>query len=234
MIASGPTVPDTSSYQDAYEVLERYDLVKQIPPTIPKHLRSGLKGEISETPKPSEPLFEKINNVIVGSNLLAARAAVEKAQEEGFNAVLLTTYLQGEARQAGRMLAAVARQLDATEQPLKRPACIVVGGETTVTIRGEGLGGRNQEMALGGVKDIAGLERAVLICLATDGGDGPTDAAGAVVTGESLERAEKEGMDPLDFLAHNDAYHFFEPLGDLLKTGPTMTNVNDLAFVFTF
>ncbi|HEX6304955.1 MAG TPA: MOFRL family protein, partial [Anaerolineales bacterium] len=198
------------------------------------HLQGGIAGDIPENPKPGDPLFENVHNLIVGSNSLAAQAAVAKAREEGFNTLLLTTYLQGEARQAGRLLASIARQLAATGQPLDRPACVVVGGETTVTLQGEGLGGRNQEMALGAVKDMSGLEQAALVCLATDGGDGPTDAAGAVVTGETLARARQQALDPQAYLARNDAYNFFQPLGELLVTGPTMTNVNDLAFIFVF
>jgi hydroxypyruvate reductase len=154
--------------------------------------------------------------------------------EEGFHALLLTTYLQGEAREAGRTLAAVARQMAEDGRPVPRPGCLVVGGETTVTLRGEGVGGRNQELALGAARDLAGLPEVALVALATDGGDGPTSAAGAVVTGDTLARAEALGLDPDDYLSRNDAFHFFEPLGDLLMTGPTQTNVNDLAFLFAF
>jgi glycerate 2-kinase len=234
MIASGPTVPDTSTFQQAYDALVRYDLLGSVPETITRHLQRGIAREVPENPKPGDSLFEQVHNLVVGSNLLAAQAAVESARREGFNAMLLTTYLQGEARQAGRLLAAIARQMAATGQPLDRPACIVIGGETTVTLQGDGLGGRNQEMALGAVADMAGLENAALVCLATDGGDGPTDAAGAVVTGQTLVRARRRALDSQAFLTRNDAYHFFEPLGDLLVTGPTMTNVNDLAFIFVF
>ena len=131
-----------------------------------------------------------------------------------------------------QFLAGIARQIADTGQPIPRPACLVAGGETTVTVTGDGLGGRNQELALGAVERLAGILGATLVCLATDGGDGPTDAAGAVVTGETLWRARRMGMDPAEFLRRNDAYHFFKPLGDLLHTGPTLTNVNDLAFLF--
>ena len=156
------------------------------------------------------------------------------ARATGFNALLLTTYLQAEAREAGRMLAAIARELASSGHPLPRPACIVAGGETTVTLRGSGRGGRNQELALAAVADLAGLPDLALVALATDGGDGPTDAAGAVVTGATLDRARALGLDPAEHLARNDAYPFFDALGDLLKPGPTETNVNDLAFVFAF
>jgi hydroxypyruvate reductase len=193
-----------------------------------------VRGEIAETPKPGDPLFANVQNVIVGSNRMAAQAALKAAQAEGFNATLLTTYLQGEARQAGRALGAIARQVAATGEPIPRPACLVAGGETTVTLQSDGLGGRNQELALGAVRDLAGLPDVALVTLATDGDDGPSDAAGALVTGDTLARAQALGLTPEDHLRRNDSYHFFEPLGDLLKPGPTQTNVNDLSFIFAF
>ncbi len=234
VIASGPTVPDSTTYQDAYQVLTRYDLVEQVPTSILAHLRKGLRDEIPESPKANQDLFSNVVNILIGSNQQAAEAALRKAEEEGFYALLLTTYLEGEASQVGRTLAAIARQVDASGHPIPRPACLIAGGETTVTLHGPGLGGRNQELALGTVQDIAGISQMALVALATDGGDGPTDAAGAVVTGETLARARQSGLEPADFLERNDAYHFFAPLGDLLKPGPTMTNVNDLSFIFAF
>jgi glycerate 2-kinase len=234
VIASGPTVADTSTFAQAYQVLEHYRLEEQIPTAIKDHLQRGIAGEIPETPKEGDACFQNVQNMIIGSNLTAAEAALEAARREGFQALLLTTSLRGEARQVGLVLAAIARQLASTGQPLERPACLVAGGETTVTLRGSGLGGRNQELALAAVPEMAELPSVALVSLATDGGDGPTDAAGAIVTGETLKLARQAGLDPLDFLARNDAYHFFEPLGDLLKPGPTCTNVNDLNFIFTF
>ncbi len=232
VIASGPTVPDSTTFQDALEILRRYNLTETTPPEILEHLQRGAAGEIPETGKATDPIFERVHNRIVGDNPLAARAALAQAQAEGFHTLLLTTALQGEAREAGRFLAAVLGEVHRSGNPLPRPACIVAGGETTVTLHGEGLGGRNQELALGAVRDLAGLPRLVLVSLATDGGDGPTDAAGAVVTGETLARARQAGLSPEDFLRRNDAYHFFDALGDLLKPGPTQTNVNDLMFLF--
>ncbi|MBN1148720.1 MAG: glycerate kinase [Anaerolineales bacterium] len=234
VIASGPTVPDRSYFSDAYRALQRYHLLEQAPPAIVEHLQRGMSGDVLETPKPGEAIFQGVQNVVIGSNLLAAQAALETARRQGFQTLLLTTYLQGEARQAGRALGAIARQIASTGQPLARPACLAAGGETTVTLSGEGLGGRNQELALGAASDLAGLPDIALVSLATDGGDGPTDAAGAIVTGQTLERARRAGLSPEDHLARNDAYHFFESLGDLLKTGPTRTNVNDLTFIFAF
>jgi hydroxypyruvate reductase len=206
----------------------------QVPAAVKEHLQRGLQGEIPDTPKAGDPLFEGVQNVIVGSNLQAAQAALAQAQVEGLQGILLTTYLQGEARFAGKTLAAIARQMAATGQPVPRPGVVIVGGETTVTLQGGGLGGRNQEMALSSVPDLAGLDDLALVTLATDGGDGPTDAAGAVVTGETLRLAAEAGLDPAGYLARNDSYHFFSALGDLLKPGPTQTNVNDLAFIFAF
>jgi hydroxypyruvate reductase len=209
-------------------------LLEKIPASLIFHLQEGIRGQVPETPKPGDPLFEKTQNLIIGNNRQAALAALHQAQEESLHSMLLTTHLQGEARQAGRFLAAIARQIAASGEPLPRPACIVIGGETTVSLTGDGLGGRNQELALGAVADLAGLNNVALITLATDGGDGPTDAAGAIVTGQTLEHARAIGLEPAQFLARNDAYHFFNPLGDLIRTGPTQTNVTDLTFLFAF
>lgn len=234
VIASGPTAADPSTYRDALRVLTRHDLMEKTEGPILSVLQRGAEGQLAETPKPDDPLFERVQNVIVVSNLQAAEAAVDQAIREGFNSMLLTTYLQGEARQAGRLLAAILRQIAESEKPLARPACLVVGGETTVTIGGDGLGGRNQEMALGAVQELAGLHRVAMLTFATDGGDGPTDAAGAIVTGETWQRSLQAKLDPLEFLRRNDSYHFFQKLGDLLLTGPTLTNVNDLVVLFAF
>jgi glycerate 2-kinase len=234
VIASGPTVPDSSTFADALAILRRYGLVEKSPAAIVAHLEKGAQGDLPETPKPGDPLFTNITHLIVGSNILAAEAAIAEAKVRGFNTMLLTTFLQGEARQAGRMIAAIARQIAANQLPVTRPACIVVGGETTVTLQGDGLGGRNLELALGAVRDMAGLQDVMLISLATDGDDGPTGAAGAVVNGETLARAKALDLSAEDYLARNDSYHFFEPLDDLLVPGQTQTNVNDLAFLFAF
>lgn len=241
VIASGPTVPDATTYADAYAVLELYHLLTETPPAIRAHLEAGLRGERDETPKADAPIFARTQHVLVGSNQQAAAAAVQAAHEAGFHTLLLTTAAQGEARVVGRLLAGIARELVTTgctggvyPSPLAPPACLILGGETTVTLRGRGTGGRNQELALAAVRELAGLDDVVLITLATDGGDGPTDAAGAVVTGATLARAQALGLDPDDALAHNDAYPFFAALDDLLRPGPTHTNVNDMAFVFVW
>jgi glycerate 2-kinase len=232
-IASGPTAPDPTSCSDAIAILTKYKLEEQIPSSINHVLHSS-----SETPKPGDAIFERVQNVIVGSNLLAAQAALKQAQAEGFHPYLLRTDLQGEARQVAFELATLLRQSRQTGDPVPAPACIVAGGETTVTLGSStelrGRGGRNTELALAAVSELADFPDVMLVTLATDGEDGPTDAAGAVVTGESFKKAAGQGMVPAHYLEQNNSYSFFESLGDLLKSGPTGTNVNDLVFLFTF
>lgn len=233
VIASGPTLPDPSTFKDALSILERYQISDQMPLSIIDHLNQGRDAKVGETPKPGEQTFSRANNLIVGSNRTATHAALLQAQLEGFNTSILTNYIQGEASQVGRVYAAILRQMANEDQPIPRPACLIVGGETTVTIQGDGIGGRNQEIALSAVRDLAELNDVALITLSTDGGDGPTEAAGAVVTGGTYQRAQVQNMDPQTFLDNNNAYNFFKPLDDLLITGPTQTNVNDLAFLLT-
>jgi glycerate 2-kinase len=234
VIASGPTVPDTTTFTQAYGVLEKYHLPDKVPTSIVEHLAAGVAGKIAETPKEGDAVFATVYNLIVGSNEIAARAALNRARELGFNTQLLSTYVEGEAREVAKVLAAVAKEMAKSGQPIPQPACLVVGGETTVTITGEGKGGRNQEMALAAALAIEGWEDVMIVTLATDGTDGPTDAAGAMATGETVAWAKELGLDPEEYLANNDSYHFFEVLGELIITGPTNTNVNDLAFVFAF
>jgi hydroxypyruvate reductase len=233
VIASGPSVADTTTFADAWAVLERYGL-QAAPAAIVAHLQAGLQGMVPDTPKPGDSVFAHAQIVVVGDNQQAADAALAEARALGYHTLLLSTYAQGEARDVGRVLGAVARQIAATGQPVPRPACIVIGGETTVTLRGSGRGGRNQELALAATTDLAELPGVALVALATDGGDGPTDAAGAVATGETMARARAAGLNHHLALANNDSYHFFDTLGDLLRPGPTGTNVNDLAFIFVW
>jgi len=233
-IASGPTAPDPSTYRDAYNIIERYQLLDQAPVSIIAHLNQGIQKRISETLKPGNPIFHHINNLIVGNNTIAATASLREAEQAGYKTLLLSTSIQGEASQVGLFFGAIAQQISRTNQPIPRPACIISGGETTVTLHGKGHGGRNQEVALGAVLPFAGLENIFFITLATDGGDGPTDAAGAVVSGNTLERALHLGLNPHEFLNRNDSYNFFNPLKDLLKPGSTLTNVGDLTYLFAF
>jgi glycerate 2-kinase len=221
VIASGPTVPDPTTIAQA--VLARY----AIPPVGGSEVGKAFR----ETPKPGDPIFASVQNVIVGSNRLAAQAAMKKAREMGFNTLLLSTYVEGEAREVARVAAALAKGMRAHGDPLPPPACLVWGGETTVTVRGGGKGGRNQELALAAALALDGWPSVLVTALATDGADGPTDAAGAVVTGETVARARALGLDPRAVLEANDSYALFDALGDLVRTGPTGTNVNDLLFV---
>jgi glycerate 2-kinase len=225
-IASGPTVPDPTTKQDALAILEKYTLEQRVPDSILLHLEHD---RVVSEHQEHESGFSNVENIIIGDNKLAAQAALEQAEQEGFQAEILTNELQGEAREVGRDL---ARRLREESSRRARPFCLIAGGETTVTIRGEGKGGRNQELALNAVRELKGLQNVMLIALGTDGDDGPTDAAGAVVTGETAHRAEVLGLNAADSLSRNDAYPFFDALGDLLKTGPTGTNVNDLVFLF--
>ncbi|MBN1266937.1 MAG: DUF4147 domain-containing protein [Anaerolineales bacterium] len=234
VIASGPTVADESTYAEALGVLEKYSLSDKAPEEIVGVLQRGVRGELPETVKHGGSCLEGGIHVLVGSNQAAVEAAVAQASEEGFNTLLQTTSLQGEASRVGFLLAKQLRELDRSGQPLSRPACIIAGGETTVTLHGSGLGGRNTELALGAAEELAGLSDVMLITLASDGEDGTGDAAGAVVTGDTLAEAASLGLDPQAYLQDNDSYHFFDSLGDLLKTGPTGTNVNDLVFLFAF
>lgn len=233
-IASGPTTPDPTTFADAWTVLERYHLTDRIPVTVRERLQAGLAGRLAETPKPGDTLFERVQNVIIGSNRLAAEAAVGEARRRGLHTLLLSTFVEGEAREVARVAAALAKELVYHNRPIPRPACLVWGGETTVTVRGSGKGGRNQELALAAALALEGLPNVLLVALGTDGTDGPTDAAGAVATGQTVARARTLGLDPQTHLDDNDAYPLFDALDDLIRTGPTGTNVNDLMFLFAF
>jgi hydroxypyruvate reductase len=234
VIASGPTCPDTTTYADAYAVLERYHLVETLPAAVVQHLKLGTRGEWPETAKADDKAFQRTQNLIIASNEHAALAGMARARQFGFSTMLLSTFVEGEAREVAKVMAAIAREMDRSGQPLPRPACVVAGGETTVTVRGTGLGGRNQEMALAAAPFLNGLENVALVALGTDGTDGPTNAAGAIATGRTAQRASNRSLSILRHLDENDSYHFFQALGDLIVTGPTNTNVNDLIFVFAF
>lgn len=228
VIGSGPTVPDPSTFEDAWEILKKYDLLNEVSPSIRKHLQLGKTGNKAETPKPGEAVFEKIYNSLIGSNILALRAAEKEAQSLGFNTLILSSSIIGETKEAALFHSAIAREVISSGNPIPKPACLLSGGETTVTIKGNGLGGRNQEFALAGAIEINGLEKVVLLSGGTDGTDGPTDATGAVADTHTVQRAISMGLDPKVHLKNNDAHPFFKKLGDLLITGPTHTNVMDV------
>jgi hydroxypyruvate reductase len=231
VIASGPTVPDPSTFAEAWQIVQKFALAQHLPAAVHTRLQRGAAGEILDTLKPGERLFERVQTVIVGSNAQAAQAAEKMAQHLKFNTLLLTTQAQGEAREVAKVAAAIAQEIARYTRPISKPACVILGGETTVTLKGHGLGGRNQEIALAAAIAIAGLPNTLIAALGTDGTDGPTDAAGAIATGETVGRAQAIGLDPQAYLANNDAYHFFQALNDLIITGPTGTNVNDLLFI---
>jgi hydroxypyruvate reductase len=228
VIASGPTVPDPSSFQDCMGILEKYGIRDMIPEKVRAFFEKGIEGEVPETPKAGDPVFEKTESVIIGSNLACILAAEEKAEALGYNTVVLSTMIEGETREVAGVHVAIAREVKKTGHPVSPPACVLSGGETTVTITGQGLGGRNQEFVLAGAMALHGAEGIILLSAGTDGTDGPTDAAGAIADGQTMPRSYALGLNASDFLSENDSYHFFEKLGDLIKTGPTNTNVMDL------
>jgi hydroxypyruvate reductase len=227
VIGSGPTAPDASTFAAAGAVLDRYQIRRRVPASVRHRVEQGERGEIPETPKPGDSLFARVRNTVVGGNRLALDAAARAARQLGYRTLILSSTIQGETREIARMHAAIAREIAATGRPIRPPACIVTGGETTVTIRGDGLGGRNQEFTLAAALDIAGLDRVVVFSAGTDGSDGPTDAAGAIADGETLAR----NPDARLFLDRNDSYHYFQSLGDLVVTGPTNTNVMDVRLI---
>ena len=228
IIASGPTVPDASTYSDCGEILEKYGLRDKPPASVIRHLDAGMKGIEPETPGPGDPVFDRTQNVLIANNRQALDSARLEAEKRGYNALVLSSSIDGETREIARVYAAMAREIERHGDPVRSPACVISGGETTVTLKGGGKGGRNQEFVLAAAAGIEGLERTVVFSAGTDGTDGPTDAAGAVADGHTLARAAEQGLDARACLDDNDAYHFFQPLGDLVITGPTHTNVMDL------
>ncbi len=227
-IASGPTAPDETTFRDAWEVLENYDLVNKMPESVIRVLKDGLNGNIPETPKPDDEVFEHVFNIIVANNARSVQAAERFLTEMGYNTLLLGSRVQGEARYIGRFLAGLAASIYHEAIPISPPAAVIAGGETTVTVTGQGVGGRNQELVLGAVRDLSGMDGVSLASIGTDGIDGVSEAAGAVCDGHTLDKALKEGLRPEAFLKNNDSHTFFSWLGDLLITGPTLTNVMDV------
>jgi glycerate 2-kinase len=228
VIASGPFVPDTSTFEGAWEIILKYRL-EEIPPSITKYLRIGLERELPETPKEGDPVFKRVHNRIIGSNILALEAAKREAETLGYRTLILSSRIQGEAKEVARVHTAILKEVLASGHPVPPPACIISGGETTVTIKGNGIGGRNQEFCLAAALDLGELPPRVLVLSGgTDGNDGPTPAAGAMVDSLTEEGGAKAGMDASAYLEDNDSYHFFEKTDGLLVTGPTNTNVMDV------
>jgi glycerate 2-kinase len=228
-IASGPTAPDTTSFPETLGIIQKYGV--GVPPAVTERLQAGAQGRIPDTPKPGDPLFRNVENLIIANNRLLVDAAAARARALGFGIVILGTEVQGEARDVAGFFASIAREIASTGNPGKPPVCVLAAGETTVTVRGKGLGGRNQEMALAWAMSMASRQIAIPCCfasVATDGSDGPTNAAGGVVDPSTAQRAVDLGLIPQQYLANNDAWNFLTATGDLIVTGPTQTNLMDL------
>jgi hydroxypyruvate reductase len=228
VIASGPTAPDVSTFAEALAILDRFALTARAPAAVVERLRRGARGEIAETPKPDDPVFDLVTNTVIGNNALVVDAAAERARALGYTPHVLTRALEGEAREVARTLVDLARQVRAGRGPVAAPACLIAGGETTVTVRGAGSGGRCQEWALAAAIALEGTDGIVALAAGTDGTDGPTAAAGALADRESAGRARALGHDPRSRLAENDSNPVLAALGDLVVTGPTNTNLLDL------
>jgi hydroxypyruvate reductase len=227
-IGSGPTAPDSTSFSDCLSVIDRYGIATMIPLPVKKLLEKGAAGDIAETPKAGAPVFDKVQNLLVGNNQSALSAAKERAEALGYQTLTLSSSIEGEARKVAIEHSAIAKDLRLDRTRVRWPVCIISGGETTVTVQGRGLGGRNQEFALAAAIELDGVEQVVVLSGATDGTDGPTDAAGGIVDGTTVRRAREKGLDPREYLRRNDSYRLLKAVDDLLMTGPTLTNVMDL------
>ncbi|UCH01413.1 MAG: glycerate kinase [Candidatus Bathyarchaeota archaeon] len=232
-IASGPTAPNHSTFLDAVKILKYYDVWKKAPASVVRYLNNGVAGKNPECPKPGDVCFSKTHNIVLGSNRIALESAEQMAKKLGYNTLILSSYIEGEARHVGTVFSALARELIAANQPVIKPGVLLAGGETTVNVTGSGKGGRNQEMVLSAVTRLSGLKEVVFAAIDTDGVDGSTDAAGAVVDGFTYKRALPHGMDPITYLKNNNSHPFFKEINDLIYTGPTDTNVNDVIILVT-
>ncbi|MFQ5950368.1 MAG: glycerate kinase, partial [Nitrospiria bacterium] len=232
VIASGPTVPDPSRFSDAVEILKRYDIWSRVDRSIRTALLRGIRGIREETPKRGAAYWRRIQNIIIGNGGIAVEAAARSVAATGFRPKILTSTLEGEAREVARVMVSWAREEVRRRKKGDQPICLLAGGETTVTVRGKGKGGRCQEFALSAAISISGMKGVTVAAFSTDGIDGPTVAAGAISDGSTLSRAAHKGLDARRHLDENNAHPFFRALGDLIYTGPTCTNLNDLYFVF--
>ena len=227
-IGSGPTAHDRSTFQDAKTMLQSYKLWTHIPESIRTHIQKGARGTLSETPKPRSRAIRRVENHVIANNDVAVTGIAATAKSLGLRPVILSTTLTGEAREVGQMVGALGKKVYTCGQPISRPACFIWGGELTVTVRGKGKGGRAQEFALSAAQEIAGLRNIIVAGFGTDGTDGPTDVAGAVVDGQTVFRAKKKGLDVAKFLKQHDSYSFFKRAGGHITSGPTGTNVSDI------
>lgn len=230
-IASGPCVPDRRTFADCLNIIDKYEIKGMVPETIIRHLEAGLAGHVPETPKAGEPFFENSQNVIIAGNFNALEQARKKAEELGYHVLQLSSMLEGDTTDLAINHIAIASDIQQHDIPVKTPACILSGGESTVRIKGQGKGGRNQEFALAAAIRLDGEQGMTVLSAGTDGNDGPTDAAGAVADEMTLSKARKESLIAQSYLADNDSYNFFDKLDDLYKTGPTNTNVMDIRIV---
>ncbi len=233
VIGSAPSFYDPATYRDAWNVLKRHDLLKAIPHNARQYLLRGLRGEIPETMKPGNPLLRQSPYVLLANNRDALLGAKDRAESLGFSATILTSELKGDTHTRAKELCAFLGRVK-QDDGYRRPHCFLLGGETTVRVRGKGLGGRNQEFALVAALELAGFPGLFLLSAGSDGSDGPTDAAGAFADGRTISRARTLGIDPYRALRDNDSYHFFESLGDLFCPGPTGTNVLDFKIVLMY
>jgi glycerate 2-kinase len=230
VIASGPTAPDPTTYQQAMDVLDKYNLTASVSAGILKYLKEGAAGERPETPKPGDPVFEKTFNHLIGTNRLALEAAKQKASEFNINAVIIDDQLQGDITSVAEYIVKTSLKFKADKNK-EKPVCLLFGGETTVKMTGKGLGGRNQHIALLCAILLQNHPGITILSAGTDGTDGPTDAAGAVVDSETVTGALSENIDPEKYFMDFDSYHFFKKAGGQIITGPTMTNVMDIIVV---
>ncbi len=227
IVASGPTIPDSTTYLDAKQILVRHGLWSKVP-KVSASIESGVSDKSLETPKPGSKIFKRVSNVLIGNNRESCEAATRHLKSVGYRAMILSTRVQGEAREVAKIFSGILSDIRNQGLPLRTPAALVAGGETTVTVSGHGRGGRNQELSLSVALGISGLQDVAFASIGTDGVDGPTDAAGAIVDGQTIGRASKIGMNANSLLENHDSYTYFKRLGDLLITGPTGTNVNDV------
>ncbi len=234
VIASGPFVHDRSSFADAASIIRNYNKKNEFPESVSEYLQRGEKGEIPENPLSDDTVFQKVSNMIIASNIQSLEAASEKAAELGYNSVILSSLIEGDTKDAALWHSRIAEEIVKSSNPVKRPACVITGGETTVKVMGEGKGGRNMEFAMHAAKFIDGLKGAVIASVGTDGNDGPTDAAGAVAWDDTMNRARSLSLNVDEYMKNNDSYNLFRELGDLIITGPTNTNVMDIRIILVF
>ncbi|GAB4168839.1 MAG: glycerate kinase [Calditrichia bacterium] len=228
-IASGPTAPDSTTFRGAWNIIQSYQLTDKLPEKVIEHLKKGVNGDIPDTPKASDVIFDRNHNIIIANNLKALKVMEKEVREAGFKPVVLGNMIEGEAREVGIVLAGIAKSIEVSQYPESPPAAVIFGGETTVVLKGDGKGGRNQELAVSFLNHLTGFSRDfVMVACGTDGTDGPTDAAGGIVQHEHFSLIKERKLNPDDYLNNNNCYYFLKEINGLLMTGPTQTNVMDI------